>query len=406
MTRVLFLGFALPEDEFAELVRTDAGMPTATQRFGWSVIESLMAAGLDVTALSAAPAADFPHNRRVVFRAGNFRTADGVRGRLLPFLNITGLKHVTRYAAALGALSRSLRTECHSAILVHGVHSPFIWAAVRAGRRAGVPVVVIMTDPPSLRTRFDRAAAMLMKRVDKRLIESGLQRVEGVVSLTEALARDFAPGRPLLLMEGIARPLQDRASEASPHRKSGTRAVVLYAGGLKREYGVEALLQAVALSDDSWQLHLYGGGPMEQECRVAADKNPRVVFHGVVDFDSLSRGYADATVLVNPRPLQTDFVQYSFPSKLLEYMTTGTPVVTTHLPTIPSSYDPFVVYTEDDAASMAATLDSTLALAPGELRQLGSTARSFVTEACSPPAQGVRISSFLRTLSKASERAG
>ena len=60
MKDVLFLGFALPEDEFRHLMATDAGLPTATQRFAWSVIEALTSAALHVTVVSAAPATNSP----------------------------------------------------------------------------------------------------------------------------------------------------------------------------------------------------------------------------------------------------------------------------------------------------------------------------------------------------------
>ncbi|MBM6401109.1 glycosyltransferase family 4 protein [Phycicoccus sonneratiae] len=404
MTEVVFLGFALPEDEFRALVATDAGLPIATQRFGWSVVEALESAGWRVFALSAAPASDFPHNKRIVFSSGRFSGGSAVSGWLMPFVNVTGLKHLSRYISATWGLARRVRRGRTAAIVVHGVHSPFIWAAVHASRWLPVPVVVVMTDPPSLRTRFDHGVSLAMKRVDRRLIASGLQRVDGVITLTPALAGDFAPGKPALLMEGIARPLrapgppsEGAADDAPP--------IALYAGGLREEYGVRALIDAVGRSRGSWHLHIYGNGPMADECRHAEAEDPRIFFHGVADTETLGRAYSRASVLVNPRQLNTEFVQYSFPSKLLEYMTTSTPVVTTHLPTIPSSWDPFVIYTGEDSASIATTLDSTLALAPEELRHLGSAANTFIADAYSPTAQGARITAFLRMLSAEPEAA-
>lgn len=400
MRDVVYLGFALPEDEFRQLVATDAGLPTATQRFAWSVIESLTSAALRVTVVSAAPATDFPHNRRVLFSAGKFEGHDKVTGFLLPFVNITGLKHISRYVAASWTLTRRTRRGRTSAILVHGVHSPFIWAAARAGRRLGVPVVILLTDPPSLRTPFDHGVGLAMKRLDRRLIQSGLQRVTGVISLTRALAEDFAPGKPSLLMEGIARSMEGPDPQADPIAPSATHGVAVYAGGLQEEYGVRALMDAVSLSQREWELHLYGRGPMEEECRMVASSNPRVVFHGVADAATLGRAYSRATVLVNPRQLGADFVKYSFPSKLLEYMTTGTPVVTSHLPTIPPDYDPFLIYTGDDAVSLAMSLDHTIALDDSELQEFGRAAQVFVRETRSSSPQGMRIRAFLDTLSQ------
>ena len=399
-THVVFLGFALPEDEFGRLVAADVGLPMATQRFAWSVIESLTSAGLQVTLLSAAPSTDFPHNRRVFFSAGRFDAGEKVTGFLLPFVNITGLKHISRYISASWGLDRRTRRGATSAILVHGVHSPFIWAALRAGRRLKVPVVVLLTDPPSLRTAFDYGPAPAMKRVDRRLIQSGLAKVSGVISLTAPLADDFAPGKPALVMEGIARPVAGATNTTAALAPVGTTPIAVYAGGLQESYGVRALMGAVSLSQGAWELHLYGRGPLEAECRRVASVNPRVFFHGVADATTLASAYARAAVLVNPRQLGTDFVLYSFPSKVLEYMTTGTPVVTTHLPTIPADYDPFVVYSDDDPASLAAALDEVLRQDRQQLEDFGAAAAEFAQGTRSTRVQGTRMSGFLNDLAR------
>ncbi len=222
---------------------------------------------------SAAPAADFPHNRRILFGGGRFEGGGKVSGVLLPFVNITGLKHVSRFASASWSLARHARPGRTSALLVHGVHSPFIWAAIRAGRRLDIPVAVLMTDPPSLPTRFDSWPSLLMKRLDKRLILSGLQKVDGVISLTRSLAEDFAPSRPALRMEGIARPLEPGHPQSETADQGTAPPVAVYAGGLREEYGVRALMDAVERSDGRWELHLYGRGPW----RTSAAVPPRPV---------------------------------------------------------------------------------------------------------------------------------
>src|SRR5688572_30624752 len=93
---VLYLGFAIPDDVLERLLATDRGMPVQTHKFGWSVIEAMMFAGIDVEVLSAEPASDYPFNSRIFFRGRRFVTR-GVRGTSVPFINLTGLKHVTRY---------------------------------------------------------------------------------------------------------------------------------------------------------------------------------------------------------------------------------------------------------------------------------------------------------------------
>jgi hypothetical protein len=389
--RVLFVGFALPQREFDEVVATDAGMPIQTQRFGWSVIEALGAAGVEVDVVSAAPVTDYPSNTRVVFRGSRFEAA-GTSGTTIAFLNITGLKHLSRFVTATAAVRRLARRRRYDAILVHGVHSPFIWVAVRAARRSNIPAAVVLTDPPSLPTPFDARASRQLKRLDRHVILTGLARVAGVVALTQDLAQDFAAGRPWLQFEGIARPLGDTTEPREPAHPGA----VVYAGGLAADYGVRRLVEAVGLSNGSWVLHVYGAGPLEDEVRSAAAADDRIVLHGLVDSGTLASAYAGASLLVNPRPVDRSFVRYSFPSKLIEYLGTGRAVMTTRLPTIPADYADHLAFCGDTAAEMASEIDDFFD--SGRHRTTTGSGREFILTTRGVTAQGERLREFLRGL--------
>jgi len=74
-------------------------------------------------------------------------------------------------------------------------------------------------------------------------------------------------------------------------------------------------------------------------------------------------------------------VKYSFPSKTMEYMASGTPVLTTVLPGMPKEYHPYVFLLEDETADgIADMLTKVLAHSDEELFQKGNEARTFVLE--------------------------
>ena len=58
----------------------------------------------------------------------------------------------------------------------------------------------------------------------------------------------------------------------------------------------------------------------------------------------------EASLLINPRPTHEEFTKYSFPSKNMEYMASGTPVLTTKLPGMPADYYPYVFLVNDESA--------------------------------------------------------
>ena len=86
-----------------------------------------------------------------------------------------------------------------------------------------------------------------------------------------------------------------------------------------------------------------------------------------------------ATLLVNPRPSMEEFTKYSFPSKNMEYMASGTPVLTTPLQGMPQEYNDYVYLFEDETVEgMSKTLARILIQDKRELYDKGISAKKFV----------------------------
>lgn len=409
--RVLLLGFTVPDDLFRHIVARDVVMPTQTHTFAWALVKSIRAAGCPVRLLSAAPASTFPRNRQIRFRSGRFEQ-DGVQGELLGFVNLLGLKHLTRFAAAVRAGSRTLRQQGDDVLLIHGVHTPFLWFGALVAWRRSARVVPILTDPPGVVLPDDGRIVQALRRLDHALVRMALRRCSGVVVLTAALAEDFAPSLPRLVMEGICNPPSAQASACGPagpldagrlrvaDRGPAVSRDVVYAGGLTRAYGVDRLVEAFrGMDDPDLRLHLFGRGELEEWARTQAKLDPRIAPPELLDRGALVQRLARAAVLVNPRPVDQSFVRYSFPSKLIEYLSTGVPVVTTRLPGIPSDYDPHLCFAESDTAKgLRDALYRVLTMSPEERLSLGNAGATFVRQTRSPAAQGKRIRSFLAGL--------
>lgn len=395
-TRVTLLGFTVPDDRMAEVLTQDPEMPTQTHAFAWSLVQALGSAGYQVTLLSAMPVSVYPGNRSIRFASGWFR-AHGVEGYLLGFVNVLGARHVTRFLSAcrvgLMALTR-WRTEI---LLVHGVHSPFLWFGVLAARVCALTIVPVLTDPPGVVRPRDTAVTRLLRKLDVALVRQALRHCDGVVALTEALARDFAPGRDYLVMEGI---LADRRPTPGPRTVRGDTLTIAYAGGLTRAYGVDRLVEAVRGMDDARvRLRVFGRGELDGWIRGQAERDPRILNPQFLGREELTRQLGHADVLVNPRPVDQALVRYSFPSKLLEYLSSGVPVVSTRLPGIPASYEGRLAFAESDTVEgLRSAIIQVLAMPRGEAAALGAAGAEFVRAFCGVAVQGGRLGSFLSTL--------
>ncbi|MEU5724523.1 glycosyltransferase [Micromonospora sp. NPDC047738] len=401
---VVLLGFTVPDDLLVEIMKRDWVMPVQTHTFAWGLVRSLRAADCPVHLLSAAPVSNWPGNRQLRFRSGSFRQ-DGVAGQLLGFVNVLGLKHLTRFATVWRMGARTLRESRADVLLVHGVHSPFLWFGALRARRLGVRVVPVLTDPPSVVLPTDGRLVRLLRRLDRALVQMALSRCSGIIALTPALADDFAPGLPRLVMEGIfhAVPNPSTTVEEPTTAARGAREIV-YAGGLSRSYGVDRLVAAFrGLPDCDLRLRVYGRGELEQWIASQAAEDPRIALPELLPRAALLPRLASASVLVNPRPVGQDFVRWSFPSKLIEYLAAGVPVVTTRLTGIPADYEPWLQFADSDsAAGLRAAIDRVLRLPPEEGARIGRGGAAFVRGTRGPSAQGRRMRNFLAALAGSS----
>lgn len=389
--RVLFLGFSVSASMFARVLSSDRGMPVQTQRFGWAFISCFQRAGIPVDLISAEPVRDFPHNSRLLIRGRRFEE-NGTEGESTTFVNLPGFKHVMRYVSAR-RVARGLDLGSTGAVVVHGVNSAFLWLAVSIGAKRSIPVIAVLTDAPSLATRYDNGLTSWMKRYDHRLILGALRKVDGVVTLTPQLAASIAPGKPSMLMEGIAVAVTHGAKNAIPRDVPK----VVYAGGLLPEYGVVDLIDSMGKARETWSVEVYGRGPAE-EAVVAASQHSRITYGGSVGPEGMADVYASSDILVNPRPAGQLLATESFPSKLLEYMATGIPVVTTDLPTLPDDYRAHLTVAESGPDGLAQAIDRLVALGPGNRSQMGERARHFILESRGVERQGARLLRFISDL--------
>ena len=86
-----------------------------------------------------------------------------------------------------------------------------------------------------------------------------------------------------------------------------------------------------------------------------------------------------ATVLVNPRKNVGEYTKYSFPSKIMEYLSSGVPAVAYKLDGIPSEYDGYINYVLGDGAEeFAKVLTNVCECKDGTYSSRAINARDYV----------------------------
>ena len=154
------------------------------------------------------------------------------------------------------------------------------------------------------------------------------------------------------VIEGIA---TDTFSNIKPTRLfENDKKIVLYGGGLHKRYGIALLCDAFQkIKDENFRLVLCGEGDYVPTIKLLAEKDPRICYLGRVERDTLLSYQKGADVLVNPRTSDGIFTNYSFPSKNMEYLSSGVPFVGFKLGGIGDEYDKYINYCEETPDAMA-----------------------------------------------------
>lgn len=106
-----------------------------------------------------------------------------------------------------------------------------------------------------------------------------------------------------------------------------------------------------------------------------------------------------ATLLINVRKTNEQFTLYSFPSKTIEYMTSGTPVLSSNLPGIPKEYHKYMFILEDTSKEgLKNKLQEILKLSPDILEIKGKEAYEFVIKNKNNNVQAQRILELLNKI--------
>lgn len=183
-----------------------------------------------------------------------------------------------------------------------------------------------------------RDDSRLFHKIIRKVVSHFYSKLDGFILLTEAM-NPVVNGlrKPYIIVEGLVDiNMKDRnISIADKNDKH----IIMYAGAIRRQYGLENLIKGfMNYQDNSAELWVFGDGDYSIEIQEASQKDSRIHFGGILTNQEIVKREMEATLLINPRPIDQEFTKFSFPSKNMEYMVSGTPILTTKLPGMPEDY--------------------------------------------------------------------
>lgn len=349
------------------------------QKFFRLMITGIGENNVNVSAISALPISGSTVKKRI-FKAEKDFSEKNVSYTYLPFINGKLLRYITLNIATRYYIKKWCKGKKNKeTVIVLDPLVPMIAIPTRKiAQKKGIPVIAVVTDIPTLATNMKGRKNSLLK--DKFMVAfqktayNDLYKYDGYIPLTESLNDKInIHHKPSLVVEGFADSSDTSVSDV--HEK-----YLMYAGGVYEKYGVKTLVEAfINIGRTDFDLLIFGEGPYTEKLQKIQQDYPNVQYKGCVSPDEIVKYEKRAYLLVNPRPTNEEFSKYSFPSKTMEYMLSGTPVISTKLSGIPDDYFEYMfAFSDYDESSVRKDLETILNTPYDTLLEHGIKGHNFI----------------------------
>ena len=395
-----FLGGIITEEEYKWFSENCiVGIPFSSNTHQKSIIEALrMYEDTDVIYIS--PCGFYPTRFKKAFISQLY--SDN-RTKRIKSCNIPGLRVIYNIRTQIQALEESINNGSNAII----VYMPYYarMKAVQVVKKRHPELTIIVYVPDLIVHSYShkgigirRTIVKTLRKIESNKVEKLSKQVDGYVYLAEKMKEEFGFGKPYIIQEAIyniENSRNDLITESNSKHFSFT-----YCGKLDSTNGVDRLLNAfINIKNDKLKLNLCGDGPLLAKAQHLSQTDNRIVVYGQVSHDRVVQIEQESTVLVNPRYTAIENAAYSFPSKLIEYLACGRPVISSHLSGIPREYDDHVFYIEDDSIEkLQEVMEQVIDIPREKLNEMGEDNYRFVLENKSSYAQGKRMISFIKGL--------
>lgn len=369
--KIVYASCTCSDDMFEKMYLTNKKLPgQAVQKYHRLLAKGLALNDRDVTMVSFLSLNRASYNKLYFPRYAEH--VECLNYRYIPEINVPILKNIMGVVSTYKEIC-SVNAGEEIVIFCDVLNVSVSWGAVLAAKKIGCSCIGIVTDVPEL--LCEKTKSLFVK-----LNNYIIRNCSGYILLTQAMNSVINKNdKPYIVLEGHT---DVKNYEFVHQKREGEPYVVLYAGSLHETCGIKELIEGYIKADlQNSELWIYGSGNCEQAVIDASKKYDVINYGGVIPNRELVKKLSEADLLINPRSTTPPYVKYSFPSKNLEYMFSGTPFMTTKLPGMPKEYEDYVYLIEDESVDgIANALRKVYNINIVDQQAKGKSAQQFVAE--------------------------
>lgn len=284
-------------------------------------------------------------------------------------LGLPVLNSMSCYFSGRRFLKRYLSDHTLDAMIIYNMRLENSLLALYAKKRYGIPLILQYEDGLTADSHISGVKRRVYGRMEKKIFAV----LDGAFLVNSKIKVPC----PSVVIRGAMR--QTETSAEFPVLTGKPR--LLFSSTLDAQRGIGVLLEALKHTDADFELTVTGRGDAEQAVKDCGD--PRVRFLGYLDYATYKEELKQADICINAQLAGHEFAEFSFPSKIFEYLSAGKLVVSSDMADVEESLgDAVLVYHEDSPQQLAAMLEKAIAIkrSPTENERYGTAIRRVVEE--------------------------
>lgn len=405
---ILFIGGVYEEGKELEyLQKSRSSIQNAVNTHQWNIIK-----GLDnnnktpVHILSARYLPTYPKYKDIIVRKNLWHHVDNANDENIGFINYKYIKNLCakyqleKRAKKWGSNTKNDKKE--KLVFCYYTSVPQMSAAIKAKKKnPNLTTILIVPDIPDFLDLSKNKSFIksLINKLKSKMAFQLLKQFDKYVLLTDAMTEKLGLNeKDCIVIEGMI-DQKDCTTKEEIENKDFSKKSIVYAGSLHEKYGVKNFLEAIKLiKNEEVTFYIFGDGELKQEISEYSKLDSRVKFMGYQDREVVIEYQRKATALINPRGDQYEYVKYSFPSKNLEYLISGSPVICCKLPCMPVEYNEVYIFCNDNTPEqIAKTIIEVINKDEKELKEFAKKALEFAKQNKEKDIQCKKIINFMKS---------
>ncbi|MBR4853823.1 MAG: glycosyltransferase [Alistipes sp.] len=377
-------------------------LQNAPNVFQWAVVDGLDSNKVDFEVLSYPFLPCFPANKLIKIPEEEIIYNGKHIGKVVEYCTIPLIKQLMISSSIKNELIKILNRNQNEKIVVitYTPLSYFIKPIIDLKKKfKNLSLVSIITDLIDDLLYFEDNSSSL-KRIQNKLeyeaVKKSYNGIDKFILLTGQMVEKISEANnKYIVVEGIAS--FDKMSSFHKEKKDEDVRSIFYAGTLQEFSGVRELLSAFSkITNKNYRLVICGEGVLTPEIKNAALLDDRIIYKGMQPREEVLRLQKESTLVINPRRPDKSITRFSFPSKTMEYLVSGTPMIGYKLEGIPEEYyDHFYTVDELDEGSLIGVIQKTLSLPQDILNEKAEKAYDFIMQKKTAKMQVKRIIDFI-----------